>query len=107
MAEGNDTSHLTSDASAIAAIAKPGGLNPAITEMIEGPKIASPAIQPEIEPPQPELPLTIATTAAPAAPAPPDVAAIPSAFKTETPRVETPQIEPKIPSDATRDEVEF
>ena len=57
MAEGNETSPVSSDAIPVGAVASPGELHPAITEMIEGAKIESPAIQPEIgEPPQPELP---------------------------------------------------
>jgi hypothetical protein len=100
MAEGKETSPIASDAIPVSVIAKPGDLHPAITEMIEGPRVESPTIQPGIgEPPQPELPLTIATAPTPVASA--------TTAPAEASRTETPGIEPKIPSDATQDEIEF
>jgi len=105
MAEGKETFPIASDAIPVSVIAKPGDLHPAITEMIEGPKVESPAIQPTIgEPPQPELPLTIATAPAPIGSAP--TASAPIA-PVEASRTETPAVEPKIPFDATQDEIEF
>ena len=102
MSEGKETSPVAGDAIPVSIAAKPGDLHPAITEMIEGSRIESPAIQPDIgEPPHPELPLTFAIAPTPI------VDAAPAIAPAEALKTEIPTIEPKIPSDATRDEIEF